>query len=266
MSKFVESTSYGNINVDEFWRHAQVYSEKVKKFGENLLASASSQVESAREDIDEAKKTLNAIAQSSKKIEQLILTHARDRNADHLYSELSEALEPVQAELRRLFPSPDVAPNHEERKRAVHHTLLSVEDTLVKIGVKYNVPENQIRPLIDEFVPRLEMLVVLIGDLSEQHPVLRDALIVSVVAILAPEAATWILRPILRLFGFGPEGPVKGSFAAWVQRVFYGATVPKRSWFSLLQSMGMKLPQDFGKKIIGGIGAGVGVGLSIFSC
>jgi hypothetical protein len=93
-----------------------------------------------------------------------------------------------------------------------------------------------------------------IGDINEQHPQLLPALAFSVTALLIPES--WILRPFLSLFGFGPAGPVKGalksqnctfeaqlytvgSAAAWLQRRLWGAAVESGSWFSWLQAAGM---------------------------
>ncbi|KAF8128197.1 hypothetical protein EV363DRAFT_1221780 [Boletus edulis] len=45
--------------------------------------------------------------------------------------------------------------------------------------------------------------------------------------------------PLLRLLGFGPLGPIKGSIAACIQRVVFGAAVPAGSLFSTLQAAGM---------------------------
>jgi len=69
----------------------------------------------------------------------------------------------------------------------------------------------------------------------------------------------WILRQVLRIFGFGPLGPIKGSFlydcdaerlfnmtlivggiAAWLQAWLFGPAIPKGSWFAMLQRLAMK--------------------------
>ncbi|OSX55995.1 hypothetical protein POSPLADRAFT_1063127 [Postia placenta MAD-698-R-SB12] len=75
--------------------------------------------------------------------------------------------------------------------------------------------------------------------------------------MLIPEE--WILDPLIQLFGIGPSGPEKGSIAAWAQRTFFGAEVKAGSWFSLLQSAGMKpgAPATKGVlvNILGAIGA-----------
>ena len=79
-------------------------------------------------------------------------------------------------------------------------------------------------------------------------------LVFSVAVLAIPES--WILRPFVRMFGFGTGGPVKGtlkrqnhtfetqvdavgSAAAWMQRYFFGAEVPSGSWFAWLQAAGM---------------------------
>jgi len=100
----------------------------------------------------------------------------------------------------------------------------------------------------------LYLLTYRIGDINEQHPELLPTLTFSIVVLLIPES--WILRPILGWFGFGPLGPVKrelkpwnrtfeaqldivGSAAARMQRRFWGGAVRAGSWFSCLQAAGM---------------------------
>jgi hypothetical protein len=48
------------------------------------------------------------------------------------------------------------------------------------------------------------------GDLVEQHPELAITLSVAAIAMLLPEL--WLLRQVLRMFGFGAQGPIKGTF------------------------------------------------------
>jgi hypothetical protein len=100
--------------------------------------------------------------------------------------------------------------------------------------------------------------------------------------MIIPEG--FILRPLLRVFGFGPGGVTKGNFllfrvhvhvydllagsgAARVQRFFFREAIAEGSWFARLQSAGMKwVPPGLGKKIGipiaigGGILGSIGVG------
>lgn len=58
-----------------------------------------------------------------------------------------------------------------------------------------------------------------------------------------------------------------GTAAAMIQRRFWGASVKEGSWFSYLQRAGMKgVPPGAGKKVIGGISAGIGMGASLLGC
>jgi hypothetical protein len=108
--------------------------------------------------------------------------------------------------------------------------------------------------MLANFIPH--RLIVLLGDIYEQHPQLINNIVI--VFILRAIPKDWILRPLLEMFGFGAAGPVKGtspfdrassplltatlsdSAAAAAQRLWFGAAVEKGNWFSQLQSVGMK--------------------------
>ena len=60
-------------------------------------------------------------------------------------------------------------------------------------------------------------------------------------------------------------GALTGSAAAWAQSVFFGAVVPKGSWFATLQGAAMKAaPPDVGTTIVGGVLTGIGAIGNIF--
>lgn len=52
-----------------------------------------------------------------------------------------------------------------------------------------------------------------IGVIVERHPQLLPILAFSVVGMFIPES--WILRPFLGLFGFGPAGPLEGALKGY---------------------------------------------------
>ncbi|KAH9921756.1 uncharacterized protein B0H18DRAFT_1019927 [Fomitopsis serialis] len=116
--------------------------------------------------------------------------------------------------------------------------IRKAEEAFIRLGVQHGVPENQLRTHLDLIVKHVEDIVVTVGDLAEQHPILLETLIVSGIMLIIPES--WFLRPLFGLFGMSTEGPVAGSAAAWAQGRFYGAYIPKGSWFSHLQRAGMK--------------------------
>jgi len=82
-------------------------------------------------------------------------------------------------------------------------------------------------------------------------------LLFAAIATVLPQL--WLLRRVLLMFGFGPQGPIKGSFlydcdaeqlfnmtlivggiAAWLQGWLFGPAVPKGGWFAMLQRLAMK--------------------------
>ena len=52
----------------------------------------------------------------------------------------------------------------------------------------------------------------------------------------------FLFAPVAWVLGFGPVGPVAGSFAAMIQAMFYGAAVPSGGLFAFFQSIGMLFP------------------------
>ncbi|KAJ7482377.1 hypothetical protein B0H11DRAFT_2418663 [Mycena galericulata] len=160
---------------------------------------------------------------------------------DDIAGDLQRVFEKVLEELKDMFPAPDHAQGHDERQAAVAVALEKAGAALVTVCAKYGMDEERARAHWDGVVrPAIHTTVVLIGDLVEHHPDLLGSVLFFGAVMLIPNY--WLLRPVLSLFGFGPTGPVKGSTAAWAQRVFYGASVSKGSWFALLDKVIDKVP------------------------
>ncbi|OSX64434.1 hypothetical protein POSPLADRAFT_1111080, partial [Postia placenta MAD-698-R-SB12] len=69
--------------------------------------------------------------------------------------------------------------------------------------------------------------VFMMAEDAIRHPHLVDILLWLITRWLFPQS--WLLRPLLRLFGFGALGPTKGAVAAWAQHFFFGGVVKKGS-------------------------------------
>ncbi|KAF9224491.1 hypothetical protein BS17DRAFT_703034, partial [Gyrodon lividus] len=178
---------------------------------------------------------------------------------DTFSKELALVLAKVIEELNQEFPPPDTAPTHAERSVMVSHMLDKVDTGLLNLCDQHGIDTALLSDYLRVVRPHLEALVVTAGDLAEQHPKLLDVLVFSVISMLIPEG--WFLQPLLRAFGFGSKGPIKGgrTLAAWVQKRFFGAAVPAGSWFSYLQSVAMGV-QDYLLRFVAGAGVGVIVG------
>lgn len=209
--------------------------------------------------IDDLRTTFNDILTISGEIrEHITEVTQQGLTLDQISDELGLVLDGVLSYLQKAFPPPDQAPSHEERQKLVTTVLDMTEQGFLDLLRKYGMSEDGlelIRESFDRLKPHIEKLVVITGDLIEQHPDLFAALMFAGAVMLIPES--WILRPFLFVMGFGPDGPIKGSPAAWAQRQFWGAAVRRGSWFAILQRLGMKGASGI-RPILGAIGGGLG--------
>ncbi|KAF9783038.1 hypothetical protein BJ322DRAFT_1009432 [Thelephora terrestris] len=196
--------------------------------------------------VEELESTIQDIVAASSEIRgHMAELTQKGLTLDNISDELEGIFNEILVYLEETFPPPDQAPSHKERLKMTATILDKVEQAILDFGRKHGMSEDRlerVRKTFSSSKPHIEKLVVLTGDLAEQHPVLSKVLISAAVAMLLSKLD--IPRRILGLIGFGPRGPIKGmqlrSFAAWAQRRFWGATVEKDSWFSILQKAGMK--------------------------
>ncbi|THH28857.1 hypothetical protein EUX98_g5334 [Antrodiella citrinella] len=180
-------------------------------------------------------------------------------NITKFSGELDHLLHQTAENVKEMFPPPDTALGHKGRETSIRLVLATVQDKIVDLAVKHGMNESVVRLHTSEIVQAVEHIFVFIGDLAEQNPGLFTELVIAVVVMAFPES--WFLQPLLAAVGFGPRGAIKGdggsfffmrtrvnvlsdtlgSFAAWMQRTFFGAAVPKGSFFSYLQSLAMKV-------------------------
>ncbi|KAF9565512.1 hypothetical protein CPC08DRAFT_166977, partial [Agrocybe pediades] len=171
-----------------------------------------------------------------------IATLADFASVKEFVDKLSVEIEKIGDWLMETFEVPDTDESQEERQQrradTVDKALDKVEDAFVKTYAVWNVPEGEGREKFGKVKGHIRSAVLAVGDLAEKHPLLVDAILFTASVLIIPE---WLLlRVPLRLLGFGPLGPAKGSVAAWAQRYFFGAAVKEGSWFSRLQRAGMK--------------------------
>jgi len=245
----------------DIWEIANKLGDSVLQYTYTILRYAAHSNVDAAGRIHDFENTMKQVCLSTTRFRYEIQrgAQARGLTLDNISEMLSAEMATLLAELKAEFPSPDEADHHKERGQMVHSALLKMEEGVVRVSTRCGVPESNARAYFRNIEPHLLRVIVTVGDLVEQHPVLLETLLFSGAILILPEM--WFLRPILSIFGFGPSGPVKGSSAAWMQRRFWGAAVAKRSWFARLQSAGMT--PGTGKKVIGSI---IGIIASLFKC
>lgn len=221
----------------DFWGDAVQLGDRVQKYTIELIQNAAGSNATVAIKLAEFKDTMTELVSSVKVLREAV--QDAGANPHDISEKLSIALETVLEELKSEFPAPDNAPHHDERVVIISRALAKTTDSLVHV-LSFAIPEADIKEHSEVIEQHVKALLVLAGDLIEQHPVLFKTLLFSGAILCIPEI--WLLRPFLSLFGFGPSGPVKGSVAAWAQRRFWGATVAESSWFAYLQSAAMKFP------------------------
>ncbi|KAF8436031.1 hypothetical protein L210DRAFT_903573 [Boletus edulis BED1] len=249
-----------NLPSSDFWELAKESEKNLQECVHSLLGTAATYYESTK--FTDIRVTMNHIVNATTAFRDSIKDaldahHGPPVTFDTFSEELEGIFMAIVNELEQI-PRPDKAPSHAERAEMVDKVLDDTEQALIKLATRFGIQEEVVTTYLDALKPHggLNSLTYFIGDINEQHPKLFPALAFSVVVLLIPES--WILRPFLHMFGFGPYGPIKGSFAAWLQSRFWGAAVAPGSWFSWLQAAGMGvLPAWVGVviklPIIGGI-------------
>ncbi|KDR75786.1 hypothetical protein GALMADRAFT_502065 [Galerina marginata CBS 339.88] len=246
-----------------FWDEAQKLGNKAVQYADKQLQEKSREYSVAWDKIEEFKQSMKDLINSTEAL-QLHSPGAlveRDFNYTLFSEKLSTEIDVVIADLMLEFKEPppeNQTERYQRREAAVIKALEKMEDALVKVYSFWSVPELEARLKFAHVKPQIKHVVLVTGNLCDNHPVLVDIVLFSAALMIIPESI--FLRPLLRVFGFGSLGPVKGSPAAWAQRSFFNAAVKEGSWFARLQSAGMKwVPPGLGKKI--GIPAVIGAGI-----
>lgn len=143
----------------------------------------------------------------------LVNARSEGQSLSQVSIDIDGAFEEILKRVHEAFPAPDTAAHHDARQRLIKHILEEAEIELIKIlCVKHHlVAEDALRKFWRGVSPIIEGVVVTTADLAEQHPKLTAFVIVGVISMLIPES--WFTKPLLRLIGFGPVGPVKGEHA-----------------------------------------------------
>lgn len=169
--------------------------------------------------------------------------------AESVSEGLQNAFISVVDELKEMFPAPSQAPGHAQRQETVSRILGKTGDALTGLMQKAGASEEHLKhaqsaldamkPIIEtmlvipgEYGPKLDDLEarrgdLAAGDLNEQHPHLRNALLITTTAMLTEaQLEVWILRTLLNLLGFGALGPVHGAILPRAHLAYYLLHLP----------------------------------------
>jgi len=237
---------------------ARRFGDHLRKYAIDTLDDISSKY-GLGEMIVSLKSTISTLVNEAESTVKDIRSHLPDGvHIGHIIDELQGRLEnmAIPEKLQKEFPLPSEAPSHDDRERfsnAVFDTFIDEFDGALKKVVSSEEKREKIKESLRRVQPTVVNIAVTVGDLAEQHPVIAGLLPIAATALVVD---VFVFRTFLRLVGFGPLGPIRGSLAAYAQRYLFGATVPAGSWFSFLQRAGM-VPGWLGG-LFGGLFGGLG--------
>ncbi|KAJ2935714.1 hypothetical protein H1R20_g1379, partial [Candolleomyces eurysporus] len=158
---------------------------------------------------------------------------------DYIARETANIVEILRAEFNKPLPD-ELVERARYRNQMIAKALDHLEYAFVYICVQSgHLSEEDARRIFAPVKKAIQDGLFIVGDFVDKHPELTEIIVISAVCFLIPES--FILRPILFVFGFGPAGPLKGSLAAWFQSRFWGGAVAKSSWFAYFQRAAMKV-------------------------
>jgi len=185
------------------------------------------------------KPVVNQIIVSAGAIKKTLQNIDLEEFQDRLESKLIRVFEQLQNEFSEPLPE-DKTERYKRQEIMITQAFEKIEDAVVDVcSSHWKIPEDTVRADFDKIKPHLNHALLIVANFANNHPDLVVFLCSSVIMAIIPES--FILRPILRLFGFSRMGPVKGSIAARAQSFFYGPKVPKGSLFAWLQRAGAKM-------------------------
>ncbi|KAG2139745.1 hypothetical protein DEU56DRAFT_942500 [Suillus clintonianus] len=208
----------------------------IQRFTDELFQHAKKTYPS--EKMAEFRKSVDAVASTLTALHQVVkgATDVRGIPIDSVLKEIGGAFCVLFTELKEQFPPPGEAPGHEKRMIMINTVLDRFEEIFLPVAIKYGATEELLKNHTSSLKSSVRHIVVTIGDIHEQHPELAWTLS----SIATGTLAQGLIVTTLRIFGLGASGPVKGTAAAWLQAWFFGAAVPRRSWFAVLQRLTMR--------------------------
>jgi len=246
-------TFFSDVVPNVIWGKVTAISGDVGDFSKNQLQDMEKQFKGVSHHIAELQERMQHVLAASQKLRGEV--SARAEQHGFTIEDFSQELEGHWAiaaeELKGMFDPVDEAPSHDDRLKLAESVFDKAGAGLVIVGAKFGIAESETGAFCEAARPHVVHIVTVIGDVLEQHPILLEVLLPLVLGWIIGEV--WILRSLLRLFGFGPAGPVKGGVAACIQRALFRGTVPAGGWFASLQSAGMKGVGKVGSTVGGAI-------------
>jgi len=219
-------------NAPDFWAKVEAPGDAFR-----AIVDSTARIPEVASSLNELKDLITQVTDVSNQFHEDLQRRIHSVDTEHLSAKLSTELDLVWEDFKAEFSLPlaeEEDARYSQRKEMISWLMRRVEDAAVKILVLDQIPESDVRARFGEIEPKItdalliagKMLWHLVlndnliltgtpGRLMDRHPILVGVIVVSAIAWTAPES--WLLRPLFRMFGFGPDGPVKGSSPLAIQ-------------------------------------------------
>ncbi|KAJ3559285.1 hypothetical protein NP233_g11306 [Leucocoprinus birnbaumii] len=238
-SGFTGASQATSDHLERAWKEVQAFGPEAERL---ILAEVAKVHSGASDALIQLRDAAQQVAIASIKIQNelkmhsaIILTHLVDR----LPQKITETYEDLKGIVTDPLP--------EERSERARGRAQIAKQIIDRIGLVYiqiltglGFPRKKAVVQFDDLGAKLLHVISIIGNIRDEHPALVQALIFFTLIVVLPRLLPHIpnSQSIVTLLGFGPLGPIEGSFAAWAQRALFGAAVGSDNWFASLQSIG----------------------------
>ncbi|RXW22006.1 hypothetical protein EST38_g3841 [Candolleomyces aberdarensis] len=227
------------MSFEACWGIISSAQEKGKAMADSALKEIAEEYKDVADKVQLFQEEFNKIVEHATELREQLSESNIDLAVVHDYmtQEAAKVAENLQKEFNKPLPD-EMDERARYRNEMISKGLEGLETAFVDVCVKSGrMSEEDARRIFEPIKKAIQDGLLVAGNIVDKHPKLVQTIIITAVCLMIPES--FILRPILSLFGFGPTGPIKGSLAAWMQRRFWGGAVARGSWFAFFQRAGM---------------------------
>jgi hypothetical protein len=162
-----------DLDLEHFWQRARELGDTARRHGEKLMEDAAARSKDLRDKIGELKARMDSIVHAATALHELQKLRIKRRESDDgddspvsttdLAGDLERALEKVLEELQVMFPAPNKAPGHEDRRKVVSLALEKAGAELKTVCGKHGMDEESVAAHWETIQGAIENMVVLLG-------------------------------------------------------------------------------------------------------
>ncbi|TEB38454.1 hypothetical protein FA13DRAFT_751559 [Coprinellus micaceus] len=219
-SVLVLTSGYGFTNFlwsfdwyEDAWKTILEHKDQAVAYANIALEENKKKFDDVADKLDQFKAGMDTLVDHAREVQLIFEQYQADPQAllDRLNEAGTDAVENLQKEFEKPLPE-DMDERAKYRAEMIASILNHMEGPYVTASEELGIPEDKARQSFEAIRRALEDTLIIAGKIVDKHPVLVETVVISAAFMILPGAL--FLRPFVRLFGFGPFGPVKGEFSS----------------------------------------------------